>query len=96
MSRIDDPFIEETEPRLPPPVRRVRSDATPRAIDPATDPLIPITQRSESGPERMRVEEMGAGPSSTGGTTLRRKPCFRAASLSRVRFPRPCLPNTKS
>jgi phosphate transport system ATP-binding protein len=58
MTRIDDPFVEDTEPRLPPPVRRVRVDATPRPVDPVEDPLVPVTRRSTSGPERMRVEDL--------------------------------------
>jgi phosphate transport system ATP-binding protein len=58
MSATDPSFVEETEPRLPPPVRRVRVDATSRAVDPAQDPLVPVSRRSTSGPERMRVEDL--------------------------------------
>jgi phosphate transport system ATP-binding protein len=51
-----DPFLsEEAEPRLPPPVRRVRVDRAPVPVSPADDPLVPV-RAGGGGPERMRVE----------------------------------------
>jgi phosphate transport system ATP-binding protein len=46
----------EDQPVLPPPVRRVRVDRAPVAIDPAAD--APARVRAPGGPERMRLERL--------------------------------------
>jgi phosphate transport system ATP-binding protein len=53
-----DPFLDDELP-LPPPVRRLRLDEAPTAIDPERDRVTTARRRSSSGPERMRVEGLG-------------------------------------
>jgi phosphate transport system ATP-binding protein len=54
-----DPFLDQPEPSLAPPIRRLRADRrpVPVAVDPASDPLVPVRDRA-GGPERMRVEHL--------------------------------------
>jgi phosphate transport system ATP-binding protein len=55
--RLVDPFLDDAVPELPPPVRRVRLDRTPRPADAArTRAGARVRSRGPGGPERMRVE----------------------------------------
>lgn len=60
-----DPFLEDEQPGLPPPVRPLHGRlAAPRAVAPEEDPLIPVADAA-AGPERMRLEGVSVayGPS---------------------------------
>ncbi|MDQ8046164.1 MAG: phosphate ABC transporter ATP-binding protein [Solirubrobacteraceae bacterium] len=77
MSATDDPFASLTDPAasrepvrrstsddgaaLPPPIKRVVLDRTPRPIDPATDVVAPIAKDQTLGPERLRIEHVSIG-----------------------------------